>query len=127
MHIVCMSIVLEKIKKEILSGASVTAEQHKFGGIEFRLNKRELGHIHGDRLADLPFPMNSRNELVNSVRASPHHVMPKSGWVSYWIEKGEEDVPAIIGLFRLRYEQFKPKSSASWDRRSESYKRDSSS
>jgi hypothetical protein len=36
--------------------------------------------------------------------------MPQSGWVSYWIEKGEEDVAAIIGLFRLRYEQLKPKS-----------------
>jgi hypothetical protein len=111
MHIICMSIVLEKIKKEILSWPNVTAEQHKFGGIEFRLNKGELGHIHGDQLADLPFPVNSRNELVNSGRASPHHVMPQSGWVSYWIEKGEEDVAAIIGLFRLRYEQLKPKSS----------------
>lgn len=106
-----MGIVLEKIKKEILSWPNVTAERHKFGGIEFRLNKRELGHIHGDRLADLPFPMNSRNDLINSGRASPHHVMPQSGWVSYWIEKGEEDVPDIIGLFRLRYEQLKPKSS----------------
>jgi len=75
MQIICMSIVLEKIKKEILSWPNVTAEQHKFGGIEFRLNKRELGHIHGDQLADLPFPVNSRNELVNSGRASPHHII----------------------------------------------------
>ena len=105
-----MSTILEKIKKEILSWPSVTAEQHKFGGVEFRLNKREMGHVHGDRLADLPFPMKTRNELVSSGRASPHHVMPQSGWVSYWIEKGEEDVSAIIGLFRLRYEQLKPKS-----------------
>ena len=106
-----MSMILEKIKKEILSWPNVTAEQHKFGGVEFRLNKREMGHIHGDRLADLPFPMKTRNELVSSGRASPHHVMPQSGWVSYWIEKGEEeDVATIIGLFRLRYEQLKPKS-----------------
>ena len=105
-----MSMILEKIKKEILSWPNVTAEQHKFGGVEFRLNKREMGHIHGDRLADLPFPMKTRNELVSSGRASPHHVMPQSGWVSYWIKKGEEDVSAIIGLFRLRYEQLKPKS-----------------
>ena len=106
-----MSLILEKIKKEILSWPNVTAEQHKFGGVEFRLNKREMGHIHGDRLADLPFPMKTRNELVSSGRASPHHVMPQSGWVSYWIEKGEEeDVATIIGLFRLRYEQLKPKS-----------------
>ena len=105
-----MSIILEKIKKELLSWPGVTAEQHKFGGIEFRLNKREMGHIHGDRLADLPFPMKTRDNLVNSGRAFPHHVMPQSGWVSYWIEKGEEDVEAIVGLFRLRYEQLKPKS-----------------
>ena len=105
-----MSMILEKIKKEILSWPNVTAEQHKFGGVEFRLNKREMGHIHGDRLADLPFPMKTRDDLVKSGRASPHHVMPQSGWVSYWIEKGEEDVATIIGLFRLRYEQLKPKS-----------------
>ena len=105
-----MSMILEKIRKEILSWSNVTAEQHEFGGVEFRLNKREMGHIHGDRLADLPFPMKTRNELVSSGRASPHHVMPQSGWVSYRIEKGEEDVAAIIGLFRSRYEQLKPKS-----------------
>jgi hypothetical protein len=105
-----MSTIAEKIKNEILSWPHVTAGAHQFGGIEFCLNKRELGHIHGDRLADLPFPMNLRNELVNSGRASPHHVLPQSGWISYWIENGEEDVPAVIELFRMRYEQLKPKA-----------------
>jgi hypothetical protein len=105
-----MGTVIDKIKKEILSWPYVTAEPHRFGGIEFRINKREMGHVHGDRLADLPFPMNIRNELVNSGRASPHHVLPNSGWVSYWIDKGEEDIPAVIELFKMRYEQLKPRS-----------------
>ena len=105
-----MSMILEKIKKEILSWPNVTAERHKFGGIEFRLNKREMGHIHGDRLADLPFPMKIRNELVSSGRVSPHHVLPQSGWVSYWINNGEKDVPVVLELFRMRYEQLKPRS-----------------
>jgi|ERR671925_1951770 hypothetical protein len=105
-----MSKIIESIKKEILSWPYVTAEPHRFGGIEFRLNKREMGHIHGDRLADLPFPMSIRNELVNSGRVSPHHVLPRSGWVSYWINKGDEDVPAVVELFRMRYEQLKPRS-----------------
>ena len=48
-----------------------------------------MGHIHGDKLADLPFPMDQRNKLVNSGRASPHHVLPQSGWVSFGLkEKG---------------------------------------
>jgi Family of unknown function (DUF5519) len=108
--VVSMSNILESIQKQILSWSNVTAEPHRFGGIEFRLNKREMGHIHGDHLVDLPFPLNIRNELVNSGRASPHHVLPQSGWVSYWINKGEEDVPAVVELFRMRYEQLKPRS-----------------
>lgn len=105
-----MSNISESIKKQILSWPYVTADAHRFGGIEFRLNKREMGHMHGDRLVDLPFPMKTRNELVNSGRVSPHHVLPQSGWVSYWINKGEEDVPAVVELFRMRYEQLKPRS-----------------
>ena len=105
-----MSNILESIQQQILNWPNVTAKAHKFGGIEFRLNKREMGHIHGDRLVDLPFPMSTRDELVNSGRASPHHVLPHSGWVSYWINKGEEDVPAVVDLFRMRYEQLEPRS-----------------
>jgi hypothetical protein len=105
-----MSNILESIQKQILSWPFVTAETHKFGGTEFRLNKREMGHIHGERLVDLPFPMKIRNELVNSGRVSPHHVLPQSGWVSYWINNGEKDVPVVLELFRMRYEQLKPRS-----------------
>lgn len=108
--IISMTKLLESVKKELLSWPSVTAEPHRFGGTEFRINEREMGHIHGDRVADIPFPMNIRTELIKSGRVSPHHVLPQSGWTSYWIEKGEEDVPAIIELFRMRYEQLKPKT-----------------
>jgi hypothetical protein len=107
-----MSNILERIQKQLLSWPYVTAESHKFGGIEFRLNKREMGYIHGDRLVELPFPMGTRNELVNPGRASPHHVLPQSGWVSYWIYKGEEDVPVVVELFRMRYGQLKPSQSS---------------
>ena len=78
-----MSKILETIKKELLSWPHITAEPHRFGGMEFRLNKREMGHIYGDRIADLPFPMDIRNKLVNSGRVSAHHFLPQSGWSSY--------------------------------------------
>jgi hypothetical protein len=39
-----------------------------------------------------------------------HHVLPQSGWVSYWINNGEKDVPEVLELFRMRYEQLKPRS-----------------
>ena len=73
------SLIQEKISKEILSWPGVTTGQHRFGGTEFRVGKREMGHIHGDKLADLPFPMQTRNQLIESGRASPHHILPESG------------------------------------------------
>jgi hypothetical protein len=103
-----MSTIIESIKKEILSWPNVTAEPHRFGGLEFRLNKREMGHIHDDKLADLPFPMHTRNKLINSGQISPHHVLPQSGWVSFWI-KGEKDIPSVIELFKMRYDYLMPK------------------
>jgi hypothetical protein len=105
-----MSTIIERVKREISNWPHVTAEPHKFGGIEFRIEKREMGHIHGERVADIPFPMTIRNELVYSGRVKPHYGLPESGWVSYYIDKGEDDIPAIIELFRLRYEQLKPRA-----------------
>ena len=80
-----MSNILHTIKKELLSWPCVTAEPHRFGGLEFRLNKREMGHIHGDRLAGLPFSMDVRNKLVNSGRVSAHHFLPQP--VGYLLDK----------------------------------------
>jgi Family of unknown function (DUF5519) len=96
--------VAETIQDELLSWDGVTAEAHRFGGVEFLLGRRELGHLHGDRLADLPFPRRVRDELVEAGRAQPHHVMPDSGWVSVRIA-GPEDVPKIVELFRLSYDR----------------------
>ena len=96
--------VAESIQDEVLSWEGVTAAPHRFGGIEFLLGRRELGHLHGDRLADLPFPRRVRDELVESGRALPHHVLPESGWVSVRIA-GPDDVPNVVDLFRLSYER----------------------
>ena len=94
----------ERIRREVLGWPGVEEAPHRFGGVEFRLGRRELGHLHGDRLADLPFPVRVREELIREGRARPHPVLPESGWVSYPI-RGEEDVPGAVALFRLSYER----------------------
>jgi hypothetical protein len=101
------SLILEKINKEILSWPGVTTGQHRFGGTEFRVGNREMGHIHGDKLADLTFPMQTRNQLIESGRASPHHILPESGWVSKWI-RSEEDESEVVELFRMQYKRLNP-------------------
>ncbi len=93
-----------RIRGEVASWPGVTVEPHRFGGIEFRLGTRELGHLHGDYLADLPFPVRVRRQLVAEGRALPHHVLPRSGWVSYPI-RDEGAVDGAIALFRLAYQR----------------------
>jgi hypothetical protein len=63
-----------------------------------------MGHMHGDRLADLPFPRDVGKKLIAEGKASPHHVLPQSGWISYYI-KGIEDIPGTIELFQMQYER----------------------
>jgi Luciferase len=76
---------------------------HRYGGLEFRLGRRELGHIHGDWLLDLPFPKPVRDELVASGEAEPHRVLPNSGWVSVFL-RNQEDVERAIRLLRRSFE-----------------------
>jgi hypothetical protein len=90
------------IVREVSSWAGVTTGRHRFGGTVFRFGGRELGHLHGNRLADLPFPLLIRDELVAAGRAEPHHIHPESGWVSRFIRDGS-DVADVIELFRLNY------------------------
>jgi hypothetical protein len=92
------------VRAELLTDPEVSETEHRFGGLEFRLGRRELGHLHGDRLADLPFPRRIRDELVAAGRAAPHHVLPDSGWVTRRVN-GPEDVAAVVELFRLSYER----------------------
>jgi hypothetical protein len=93
-----------QIAREVTSWDGVVAAPHRFGGLEFRVGRRELGHLHGSRLADLPFPVTVRNQLVAAGRAERHHILPESGWVSVRI-RGEEDIRSVIELFRMNYER----------------------
>ena len=94
----------ERIREAVGSWEGVELGSHRFGGIEFRLGRRELGHLHGDRIADLPFPRRVRDELIAAGRARPHHVLPDSGWVTFTIVE-PDDIDRAIRLFRLSYER----------------------
>ena len=96
--------IRERIEAEVGGWPGVEGRPHRFNGVEFRVNGHEIGHLHGDRLADLPFPRRVREKLVEAGEAEVHHVMPQTGWVSYRI-RGEEDVEGAISLFRRNYER----------------------
>jgi hypothetical protein len=94
----------DRIAASVESWPGVESAPHRFGGVEFRLGRRELGHLHGDRIADLPFPRAVRDQLISEGRARAHHVLPDSGWITISI-RADADVEPAIELFRMAYER----------------------
>ena len=92
----------QRIQSELLSWPHVEAHPHRFGGTEYRIGRRELGHIHGDHLVDLPFPMKVRDEVVTAGLAEPHHLLPDTGWVSVYLREAA-DVDRALALFRRSF------------------------
>ena len=54
-------------------------------------------------LGRLPLLFRSRDEIVSAGRAQPHHILPKSGWVSFYLRE-EEDIEKAIALLRESFE-----------------------
>ena len=90
----------DRIVAAVRSWQGVEIRPHRYGGLEFRLGKRELGHIHGDTLVDIPFPKGGRNEIVSAGEAEPHHILPNSGWISLFLRRAEDVETAIRLLER---------------------------
>jgi len=84
--------------------AKIEREVGGWSGVEFRVNGHEIGHLHGGRMADLPFPVRMREELVGAGKAQVHHVLPQTGWVSYRIRQ-PEDGGGAHELCRQNYER----------------------
>ena len=93
----------KRICEVVGSWNGVTMAPHRFGGTQFRLGHREIGHIHGDRLVDVPFPKAKRDEFVRKGDAEPHHILRNSGWVSLFL-RVESDVERAVQLLRASFE-----------------------
>ena len=93
----------KRIDNAVQGWREVAARPHRFGGTEYRIGRREIGHVHGDLLVDIPFPKKVRDELVTAGRAEPHHILPESGWVSIFLRQ-PSDVDRAIELLHLSYE-----------------------
>lgn len=97
-----MDSIAAQIQREVGSWPGVAVDVHGHGMVFFRVGRREIGHLHGTRLADLPFPVRIREQLVAEGRASLHYLHPKTGWITYYTNS-PQDVEPVIELFRLNY------------------------
>jgi hypothetical protein len=95
----------QRITDEVTSWPGVKAGDGSRGEFGFTLGRRQLGHLHGDRVAHIGFPKDVWHELYAQGRIDYHPVFPgKPGYASRRIEN-EEDILDVIAMIRLNYDR----------------------
>ncbi len=99
------STASEQITKEVTSWPGVEAGLGRRGEFAFRVGRKEIGHLHGDRSAHFSFPKSIWAELFEEGRIAYHPVFPdRRGPAARRIED-ERDVQDVIELMRLNYDR----------------------
>jgi hypothetical protein len=95
----------EQITAEVTSWPGVQAGPGRRGEFAFKVEGREIGHLHGDRTAHFGFPKNVWTDLFEQARITEHPVFPgKIGPAARRIES-QADVEDVIALLRLNYDR----------------------
>jgi hypothetical protein len=95
--------VKDQIVGEVTAWEQVSTGPGRFGSIRFLVGRRELGHLHGGSLLDLPLRPERKRELLEQGRVDQHrYTPPSSGWVSLRIED-DADVATAIELLREQH------------------------
>lgn len=95
--------VSQLIIQEVTSWPGVEAGPGQRGEYAFRLGRREIGHLHGDRAAHFGFPKDVWAELMEQGRVVRHPI-DRPGLAARRIED-EADVREVIELMRLSYDR----------------------
>lgn len=95
----------EQITDQLLSWPGVTGGLGSRGEYAFRLGRRELGHLHGDRVLHIGFPKAVWHELFDAGRIDYHPVFPGRPGYAARALRDAGDVRDAIALLRLNYDR----------------------
>lgn len=93
---------IERVEKEISTWKGISLSAHRFGGIQFNYNTKEIGHIHSNGILDILFSKKIKYTLLQEGGAFDHHIFNHSGWISFYI-RSKNDVEKAIRLLALSY------------------------
>jgi Luciferase len=95
----------ERITGEVTSWPGVAAGSGRRGEFAFKVGRREIGHLHGDRVAHFGFPKEVWRALFEQGRIEYHPVFPgRPGFGARRIETSD-DVDDVIALMRINYDR----------------------
>lgn len=97
-----VSSSIESLEARVSEWPSVNVSIHKFGGRQFNVHQKEIGHVHSNGVLDLIFDRATKAALLRSCAAKDHHVFKDSGWISFYI-RSEKDVDKALELLALSY------------------------
>jgi hypothetical protein len=100
---------LDEIENEVLKWEGVTMVMHKYGGAQYNVEKKEIGHVHGNGLLDVLLSVKQKEALVREGKAEEHHVFKNSGWISFYI-RSAADKQNALDLLRMSWEQKRRRS-----------------
>ena len=102
---------MKSLVEQVSAWPGVTRHDHRFGGVEFRVGTREIGHVHWFGIVDIPFTVKIRDALIRAGKGEQHHWLPDSGWTTVRVSKhGREAALALLRLSYLRIEAKNPDS-----------------
>ncbi|MFB6141066.1 MAG: luciferase family protein [Halosimplex sp.] len=93
---------VERLIDEVSEWSHVTVGEHRFGGTEFRVGPREIGHVHAWGMLDIAYLRALRDALVEEGHTGVHHLLTESGWTTFYVESAE-DFEHARWLLRLSY------------------------
>jgi hypothetical protein len=93
---------IQQVVDGVTAFPGVSAAPHRYGGTEFRLGSREVGHVHRWGAVDVAFTRRLRDAFVEEGWTGPHHVYPDSGWTTFRVVT-DGDVARALALLELSY------------------------
>ena len=93
---------IDDLEQEFLAWDQVDVSSHRYGGLQFNIAGKELGHLHSNGLMDILFSVKLKKEILDQGRAEDHHVFKKSGWISFYI-RDLGDKAYALELLRMAY------------------------
>ena len=97
-----ISTTVERLVETVGSWPGVTIGEHRFGGTEWRVGSREIGHVHAWGMLDIAYRRALRDALIKEGETGVHHLLDDSGWTTFSIDH-PDDYDHARWLVRLSY------------------------
>jgi Family of unknown function (DUF5519) len=96
---------MTRITDEVTAWPGVTADHGERGEYSFKVGRREIGHLHGDRVLHIGFPKDVWQQLFDAGRIDYHPVFPGRPGFGARALRSDEDVDDAIALLRINYDR----------------------